>query len=221
AGRARPRRGVPGRGRVPLAHRPDRRADRLPALHAAPDPGELPSLVDRRRTGGPGLGDLRRGQADRRAVPGRLHHRERRRRRRRGQPAGAPVPHDLPRDHAAVGGDGAGRGAGRDQPDQDQPDERLLRLAGLDQLLHPGDEALPRRLVFLGVNLLIALVLMEANMFDFLNAILGFYANCGMSWVVVVATDIAVNKYLLKISPMRPEFRRGMLYAVNPVGFGS
>jgi len=79
----------------------------------------------------------------------------------------------------------------------------------------------PGRLVFLGVNLLIALVLMEANMFDFLNAILGFYANCGMSWVVVVATDIAVNKYLLKISPMRPEFRRGMLYAVNPVGFGS
>ena len=79
----------------------------------------------------------------------------------------------------------------------------------------------PGRLVFLGVNLLIALVLMEANMFDFLNTILGFYANCGMSWVVVVATDIAINKYLLKISPMRPEFRRGMLYAVNPVGFGS
>ena len=79
----------------------------------------------------------------------------------------------------------------------------------------------PGRLVFLGVNLLIALVLMEANMFDFLNTILGFYANCGMSWVVVVATDIAVNKYLLKISPMAPEFRRGMLYAINPVGFGS
>jgi purine-cytosine permease-like protein len=79
----------------------------------------------------------------------------------------------------------------------------------------------PGRLVFLGVNLAIALVLMEANMFDFLNTILGFYANCGMSWVVVVATDIAVNKYLLKISPLHPEFRRGMLYAVNPVGFGS
>jgi hypothetical protein len=62
---------------------------------------------------------------------------------------------------------------------------------------------------------------MEANMFDFLNTILGFYANCGMSWVVVVASDIAINKYLLKISPLRPEFRRGMLYAVNPVGFGS
>ncbi len=79
----------------------------------------------------------------------------------------------------------------------------------------------PGRLVFLGVNLVIALVLMEANMFDFLNTILGFYANCGMSWVVTVASDIVINKYLLKISPLRPEFRRGMLYAVNPVGFGS
>jgi purine-cytosine permease-like protein len=79
----------------------------------------------------------------------------------------------------------------------------------------------PGRVVFLGVNLAIALVLMEANMFDFLNTILGFYANCGISWVVVVASDIAINKYLLKISPMHPEFRRGMLYAVNPVGFGS
>ncbi|WP_197382903.1 purine-cytosine permease family protein [Mycolicibacterium mengxianglii] len=79
----------------------------------------------------------------------------------------------------------------------------------------------PGRLVFLGVNLLIALILMEANMFDFLNTILGFYANCGMAWVVVVASDIVFNKYLLKISPLQPEFRRGMLYPVNPVGFGS
>jgi purine-cytosine permease-like protein len=79
----------------------------------------------------------------------------------------------------------------------------------------------PGRLVFLGFNLFVALVLMEANMFDFLNTILGFYANCGMSWVVVVASDIVINKYLLKISPLQPEFRRGMLYAVNPVGFGS
>ncbi|GLY94416.1 hypothetical protein [Actinoplanes sp. NBRC 103695] len=79
----------------------------------------------------------------------------------------------------------------------------------------------PGRLVFLGVNLGIALILMEANMFDFLNTILGFYANCGMAWVVVVASDIVFNKYLLKISPKKPEFRRGMLYAINPVGFGS
>ncbi|OMC38165.1 hypothetical protein A5740_03575 [Mycobacterium sp. GA-1841] len=79
----------------------------------------------------------------------------------------------------------------------------------------------PGRLVFLGLNLLIALILMEANMFDFLNTILGFYANCGMAWVVVVASDIVFNKYLLKLSPKEPEFRRGMLYAFNPVGFGS
>jgi purine-cytosine permease-like protein len=79
----------------------------------------------------------------------------------------------------------------------------------------------PGRLVFLGVNLAIALILMEANMFDFLNTILGFYANCGMAWVVVVASDITINKYVLGISPKQPEFRRGMLYAVNPVGFGS
>ena len=79
----------------------------------------------------------------------------------------------------------------------------------------------PGRLVFLGVNLLIALILMEADMFDFLNAILGFYANCGMAWVVAVASDIVFNKYLLGLSPKKPEFRRGMLYAVNPVGFGA
>jgi len=79
----------------------------------------------------------------------------------------------------------------------------------------------PGRLVFLGFNLLIALILMEANMFDFLNTILGFYANCGMAWVVVVASDIVFNKYLLKLSPKKPEFRRGMLYDFNPVGFGS
>jgi purine-cytosine permease-like protein len=79
----------------------------------------------------------------------------------------------------------------------------------------------PGRIVFVAVNLIIALVLMEANMFDFLNTILGFYANCGMAWVVVVASDIVFNKYLLKLSPKKPEFRRGMLYAVNPVGFGS
>lgn len=79
----------------------------------------------------------------------------------------------------------------------------------------------PGRVVFLGVNLTIALILMEANMFDFLNTILGFYANCGMAWVVAVASDIVFNKYVLGLSPKKPEFRRGMLYAINPVGFGS
>jgi len=79
----------------------------------------------------------------------------------------------------------------------------------------------PGRLIFVVVNVLIALALMEADMFSFLSSLLNFYANCGIAWIVVVATDIVVNKYLLKISPKTPEFRRGMLYAVNPVGFVS
>ncbi|MFJ8467119.1 purine-cytosine permease family protein [Streptomyces swartbergensis] len=76
----------------------------------------------------------------------------------------------------------------------------------------------PGRMVFVLVNLGFALVLMEADMFSFLNGILGFYSNCAIAWVVTVATDIGVNKYVLKLSPHAPEFRRGMLYAVNPVG---
>ncbi|MET9257717.1 allantoin permease [Streptomyces sp. NPDC003717] len=76
----------------------------------------------------------------------------------------------------------------------------------------------PGRMVFVLLNLGFALALMEADMFSFLNDILGFYSNCAIAWVVTVATDIMVNKYLLKLSPQAPEFRRGMLYAVNPVG---
>ncbi|GAA4692791.1 MULTISPECIES: cytosine permease [Kocuria] len=79
----------------------------------------------------------------------------------------------------------------------------------------------PGRMVFVVVNLAIALALMELNMFDFLNTILGFYANCAMAWIVTVATDIVVNKYILKLSPKYPEFRRGMLYNWNPVGVTS
>ena len=74
----------------------------------------------------------------------------------------------------------------------------------------------PGRLVFVLVNLAIALVLMEADMFSFLNNLLSFYSNCAVAWVVTVATDIAVNKYLLKLSPKQPEFRRGMLLRGQP-----
>ncbi|WP_282857547.1 purine-cytosine permease family protein [Pseudoclavibacter helvolus] len=79
----------------------------------------------------------------------------------------------------------------------------------------------PGRMVFVLVNLAIALALMELNMFDFLNTILGFYANVAMAWIVTVATDIAINKYVLKLSPKYPEFRRGMLHNWNPVGLVS
>ncbi|WP_327387755.1 purine-cytosine permease family protein [Streptomyces sp. NBC_01207] len=76
----------------------------------------------------------------------------------------------------------------------------------------------PGRMVFVLVNLAFALALMEADMFSFLGSILGFYSNCAIAWVVTVATDIGINKYVLKLSPLQPEFRRGMLHAVNPVG---
>jgi purine-cytosine permease-like protein len=79
----------------------------------------------------------------------------------------------------------------------------------------------PGRMVFVLFNLAVALLLMELDMFSFLNTILGFYANCAIVWVTTVATDIVINKHLLGVSPKVPEFRRGMLYAVNPVGFGS
>ncbi|OZF08835.1 hypothetical protein CH300_02770 [Rhodococcus sp. 15-1154-1] len=79
----------------------------------------------------------------------------------------------------------------------------------------------PGRMVFVLFNLAIALILMEADMFSFLGDILGFYANCGIAWIAVVASDIVFNKYILKLSPKVPEFRRGMLYNVNPVGFVS
>jgi purine-cytosine permease-like protein len=76
----------------------------------------------------------------------------------------------------------------------------------------------PGRLVFVVFNVGLALALMESDMFAVLNKILGFYSNCAIAWVVVVATDIVVNKYLLELSPKKPEYRRGLLYAVNPVG---
>ena len=77
----------------------------------------------------------------------------------------------------------------------------------------------PGRLIFVIFNLTIAFILMEADMFKTLAFILGFYSNCAISWISIVATDIVINKFLLKISPVVPEFRKNKLYAINPVGF--
>ncbi|WP_017975913.1 purine-cytosine permease family protein [Actinopolyspora halophila] len=76
----------------------------------------------------------------------------------------------------------------------------------------------PGRTVFVFGNLAVALVLMEANMFAFLDSVLSFYSNTAMAWVVTVASDIVLNKHVLRISPRVPEYRRGMLHPVNPVG---
>lgn len=79
---------------------------------------------------------------------------------------------------------------------------------------HPG------RVVWIFLNVGISLVLMEAGVFGFLNAVLGFYSNVAISWIGAVVADLVVNKPL-GISPSYIEFKRAHLYNVNPVGFGA
>lgn len=80
---------------------------------------------------------------------------------------------------------------------------------------HPG------RVAWLFLQVAIALTIMEAGMFNFLNIVLGFYANVAVAWVGAIVSDLVVNKKLLKISPDYIEFKRAHLYNFNPVGFGS
>lgn len=79
----------------------------------------------------------------------------------------------------------------------------------------------PGRVVFVFVNVGISLALMEFNMFAMLNAVLSFYSNVAIAWIFTVAADIVINKHVLGISPKYPEFRRGIVGNVNPVGLGS
>jgi purine-cytosine permease-like protein len=79
----------------------------------------------------------------------------------------------------------------------------------------------PGRAVFVAFNLAIALTLMLMDVFSLISFVLSLYANVVMAWLVTISADIAINKYLLKLSPMFPEFRRGMLHSWNPVGLTS
>jgi purine-cytosine permease-like protein len=79
---------------------------------------------------------------------------------------------------------------------------------------HPG------RVVWIFFNVGIALVLMEAGVFGFLNTVLGFYSNVAIAWVGAITADLLINKPL-KLSPSYIEFKRAHLYRFNPVGFGS
>ncbi len=80
---------------------------------------------------------------------------------------------------------------------------------------HPG------RVVWIFLNVGIALVLMEFGVFGFLNAVLGFYSNVAIAWIGAVVADLVINKPLLKLSPDYIEFKRAHLRAINPVGFGA
>ena len=79
----------------------------------------------------------------------------------------------------------------------------------------------PGRSVFMYFNLAIALALMWMDVFSLISFVLSLYANVVMAWLVTIAADIAINKHVLHISPIVPEFRRGMLRDWNPVGLVS
>ena len=79
---------------------------------------------------------------------------------------------------------------------------------------HPG------RLVWAAFNALIAVLLMELDIFQALDQVLGLYANIAISWITAVVADLVINKPL-GLSPKGIEFRRAYLYDINPVGLGA
>ncbi|WP_077032860.1 ATP-binding protein [Pelomonas sp. KK5] len=79
---------------------------------------------------------------------------------------------------------------------------------------HPG------RVVWVVFNTLIALLLMEMELFQALDRVLGLYANIAIAWIMTVVADLVINKPL-GLSPKGIEFKRAHLYDINPVGVGS
>lgn len=79
---------------------------------------------------------------------------------------------------------------------------------------HPG------RIVWVVFNVVIAIVLMELNVFQALEEVLGLYANIAIAWIAAVVADLVINKPL-GLSPAGIEFRRAYLYDINPVGVGA
>ncbi len=79
---------------------------------------------------------------------------------------------------------------------------------------HPG------RVVWLFFNALIAILLMEMDVFEALEEVLGLYANIAIAWISAVVADLVINKPL-GLSPKGLEFKRAYLYDINPVGVGA
>ena len=79
---------------------------------------------------------------------------------------------------------------------------------------HPG------RVVWVVFNTLIALMLMELEVFRAIGGVLGLYANIAISWLMAVVADLVINKPL-GLSPKGIEFKRAHLYDINPVGVGA
>jgi len=79
---------------------------------------------------------------------------------------------------------------------------------------HPG------RVVWVVFNTLIALMLMELNVFQALGQVLGLYSNVAIAWMMTVVADLVINKPM-GWSPKGIEFKRAYLYDINPVGVGA
>jgi signal transduction histidine kinase/CheY-like chemotaxis protein len=79
---------------------------------------------------------------------------------------------------------------------------------------HPG------RVVWAVFNALIAVLLMELDVFQALEQVLGLYSNVAIAWITAVVADLVINKPL-GLSPPGIEFRRAYLYDINPVGVGA
>jgi signal transduction histidine kinase/ActR/RegA family two-component response regulator len=79
---------------------------------------------------------------------------------------------------------------------------------------HPG------RFVWIVFNTLIALLLMELDVFQAQGVALGLYSNLVLSWMAAVLADLLINKPL-GLSPRGIEFRRSRLHDINPVGVGA
>lgn len=77
------------------------------------------------------------------------------------------------------------------------------------------------RFTWLVLQVLIGLALMEAEIFKEMAALLAFYSNVAVAWIVAVFADLTINRKWLGLSPDRVEHKRGHLYRFNPVGFAT
>jgi signal transduction histidine kinase/CheY-like chemotaxis protein len=79
---------------------------------------------------------------------------------------------------------------------------------------HPG------RVVWMVFNVIIALLLMELGVYQFLEKTLQVYSVLVLAWIGSLVADLIINKPL-GLSPPGIEFKRSKLFDINPVGVGS
>lgn len=79
---------------------------------------------------------------------------------------------------------------------------------------HPG------RAIWILLNIVLAILIMQFGVLYILNSILLVYAMFAMAWIGAIFADLAILKPL-GISPAHIEFKRAYLYNINPVGFGA